>query len=381
MKNDEKLNKHAKKLKHVAAIGIGVDTAVNAAFLHGSLTVNGNGLIAIIACLVFALFWFKCIYWAISFGIEILTNAEEEKKYAVLPLWSAFMMIVLTISIYMSVTFFGLDMAKKEYQQESIARVLEIENTIAKQHAMAMGLEGIFESSSSSAKLMKELEVNQGGISGQGSGVGAVASLLASLEDVATISHKQLIQANGLAEPIKRDINDIKEDMRRISANQDLDFNEKADLLKEKIELLSLAIKQLQQNIPLNSITNAIDAMGRDFKASGINDQAAQRIAATFHSFSKRLSQPLGDIKEASRLEVPTIRNLTDYELLSRAQSVIAIFALAFVLAAMPLGLTFCMFLISPTNVTSSRGNSSDGDHETADSVSSLHMKSNSTKH
>ena len=379
MKNDEKLNKHAKKLKHVAGIGIGVDTAVNAASLYGSLTVNGNGLIAIIACVIFALFWFNCIYWAISFGIEILTNAEEEKKYAVLPLWTGLMVIVLAISIYMSVAFFGLDLAKKEYQQESIARVLEVESIVSKQHATAMGLESVLEASSSNAQLLKELEIKDGGVSSK-RGIGEVSSLLASLEIVLAHSHNQIIKANGQAEPIKRDISELKEDIRRISSNQDLDYEEKTDLLKEKIELLSLSIKKLQQNIPLNSLTNAIDAMARDFKATGINDLASQRIASTFHPISTRLSRELGSLKEASRIEIPSIRHLSDYELLAQAKSMIPIFAIAFILASMPLGLTFCMFLISPTTRTS-QGNSSDEDHETADSVSSLRMKSNSTKH
>ena len=256
--------------------------------------------------------------------------------------------VVLAISVYMSANFLGLDLSENEYLQDTIFSVFEVENTVTTKHSNIMRLETVFEISGSNAKVMKALEIKEGGISGK-RGLGEVASLLASLDDVTSLSRKQLVQANGLAEPVKREINELKEDIRRISAREDLSYHEKTDYLKEKIELLSLAVKRLQQSFPISTITNAIDALGQDFKASGINDQASQRITAVFHPISIRLSRELGSLKEASRLEIPSIKNLSDYELLSRSDEVLPLLVISLILASMPLGLSFCIFLISPS--------------------------------
>ncbi len=344
----DRLNDHKKQLQRVAGIGIGADTAINTAYIYESLTINDSGLIPIIACLVFALFWYNSVYWATSFGIDLLSNADEDKKRKVLPLWTGFMAVVLAVSVYMSANFLGQDISENEYLQDTIFSVFEVESTVTKKHSNVMRLETVFETSGSNAKIMKTLEIKEGGISGK-SGLGEVASLLASLEDVTSLSRKQLVQANGLAEPVKREISELKEDIRRISAREDLSYHEKTDYLKEKIELLSLAVKRLQQSLPISIITNAIDALGQDFKASGINDQASQRITAVFHPISTRLSRELGSLKEASRLEVPSIKNLSDYELLSRSDEVLPLLVISLILASMPLGLSFCIFLISPS--------------------------------
>ncbi len=291
----DRLSDHKKQLQRVAGIGIGADTAINTAYIYESLTISDSGLLPIIACAVFALFWFNSVYWATSFGIDLLSNADEDKKRKVLPLWSGFMGVVLGISVYMSANFLGLDLSENEYLQDTIYSVFEVESAVSKKHSNVMRLETVFESSGSNAKIMKALEIKEGGISGK-SGLGEVASLLASLEDVTSLSRKQLVQANGLAEPVKREISELKEDIRRISAREDLNYHEKTDHLKEKIELLSLAVKQLQQNLPISTITNAIDALGQDFKASGVNDTASQRITAVFHPISTRLFRELGSL-------------------------------------------------------------------------------------
>ncbi len=344
----DRLSDHKKQLQRVAGIGIGADTAINTAYIYESLTINDSGLIPIIACFVFALFWFNSVYWATSFGIDLLSNADDDKKQKVLPLWSGFMGVVLAISVYMSANFLGLDLSENEYLQDTIFSVFEVENTVTTKHSNIMRLETVFEIAGSNAKVMKALEIKEGGISGK-RGLGEVASLLASLEDITSLSRKQLVQANGLAEPVKREINELKEDIRRISAREDLSYHEKTDHLKEKIELLGLAVKRLQQNLPISTITNAIDSLGQDFKASGINDQASQRLTAVFHPISTRLSRELGSLKETSRLEIPSIKNLSDYELLSQSDEVLPLLVISLILASMPLGLSFCIFLISPS--------------------------------
>ena len=383
----DRLSDHKKQLQRVAGIGIGADTAINTAYIYESLTISDSGLLPIIACAVFALFWFNSVYWATSFGIDLLSNADEDKKRKVLPLWSGFMGVVLGISVYMSANFLGLDLSENEYLQDTIYSVFEVESTVSKKHSNVMRLETVFESSGSNAKVMKALEIKEGGISGK-SGLGEVASLLASLEAVTSLSRKQLVQANGLAEPVKREISELKEDIRRISAREDLNYHEKTDHLKEKIELLSLAVKQLQQNLPISTITNAIDALGQDFKASGINDTASQRITAVFHPISTRLSRELGSLKEASRLEIPSIKNLSDYELLSRSDEVLPLLVISLILASMPLGLSFCIFLISPSQsevdhqvVSPVSGISTEATKDNKESMYPINSITNNTKH
>jgi hypothetical protein len=384
---DDRLGHHKTKLQRVAAIGIMADTAINTAFVYNSMTVSGGGLTAILTCLVFALFWFNAVYWATSFGIDLLSSAEEDKKKKVMPLWTGFMASVLAVSVYMSGNFLALDLAENEYLQDTIYSVFEVESKVSKTHASTMNLETVFETSSSKATVMKELEVTQGGISGL-SGIGEVASLLASLDDVTALSRKQLVQANGVAEPIKREIDELKEDIRRVSSREDLNYREKTQMLKEKIELLSLAIKHLQQSLPISTITNAIDAMGRDFKASGINDQASQRLTAAFRPVSTRLSRELGGLKEANRLDVPSIKNLSDYELLSRSDDAIPLLVIALILASMPLGLSFCVFLISPNNPPQKElyakkyeGDDLSEQTPSVEAPAPLRMKANVTKH
>lgn len=386
----EKLAQHRKKLKQVAGIGIFSDTAINAGFVYEALSVDGSGLVAIFATLIFAIFWFSAISWATSFGIDLLSDTDEKTRNRTLPIWTLFMAAVMALSVFMSGSFLAKGIADNEHIHTTFSELNLVTSETRQQSSEISRLETVFETVSSSAIIMKELEVNEGGISGK-SGLGSVATLLSSLSDTAALSRKQIVQSNASAEPILREIEETQEEVRRILKRENLAFDEKRELLSSRAALLSDAIVRLQRNLPVSTITNAIDSFGRDFKGSGINDQAAQRIAAVFHPVSSRLSRKLGDLKAATQLDVPAIENLSDYELLSRSEKALPLLVISFVLASMPITLSFCVFLISPRyeseSEPSNRGGTaplritnSEGSDDT-DQVSASYLFDSKNKH
>lgn len=345
---EDRLEKHRNTAKNVAKIGIFSDTAINTAYIYQAMSTGDAVLSPILGSLVFFIFWFTVISWMTNFGIDLLSCAEEEKKKRVLPLWSVFMVSVTAVSVYMGANFLGGAVAKDDYLANKTQQAFSVAHQVLQAQARITQLKSLFETANGQASLMLRSERQGGGVSNK-SGPGPVTTLLEGLVNTSVKSSKQIIVANGKAQPIIRELEESEGEINRLNRRDDLSHGEKNRQLQDKLTDFNSNVSNLQKLLPISTLETAIDSFGRDFD-SVVDPVSSERITSVFHPISTRLARELGSIKDASSLQIPPLKELSDYQLLSRSDKARPLIVIALLLACMPLAISFCIYLIAPVH-------------------------------
>lgn len=331
----------------VCLIAIVGDGAVNALYILDSRTVDGTSLSDYLLTAGFFILWVGLVRALTMLGIEVLPYSPMEKRKKVLPLWFAGMALTACISIYMSSSFLALGIAEKEYFSSTTQNInAKAASTIEAQRT-ANSLQVVFQSSEASAKVLHEMEKKQGSVCEQGSGTGRCATTLLNIIEISSSSRQQLIEQNGLADPIITRIQELQDGMRRIASNPDLDYQSKATKLQENITLMAGEIEALSKTLPIATLLHASDSFSRNWSSMGLGDVGSRRLTAEFRPVADRLKREIGALKAASEIEITGIREMSAYELLSRSQEALPIIAIATLLACLPMLLSVCILGIS----------------------------------
>jgi len=340
------LTKLKRSLINICRIGISVDAGINAKNIYESMSFIGDGFIAFLIAALFFVFWVVSVSWLVSFGVEVLADADEAEKKRVLPYWASGMLFALLISVWMSASTLGTGIAENEYLENTTHQVSAGTSDISNAVSQLVGMETVFQTAFSKAESMYKSEVENGGVSSK-AGHGEVATMLKGFSTLARMSDQQLVELSGRATPIERSILELEDELRRIRS-RDIPYQEKVDLLVDRTELLIAQANQLQGLIRISILTTAIDAYGQDFRATNFPIVASQRLTSAFSPIAQRLSREIAPLRETSLIELPTFEALSTYELLSRSVEVRPIIAIALLLSAMPLLLSMCVLLVTP---------------------------------
>ena len=372
----------------IAIIG---DGAINALYILESRSVDGATLGDYLLSVGFLILWVGAIRALTMLGLEVLPHAPKEQRNRVLPLWLAGMGLTAIISIYMSSSFLGLGIAEQDYFSSKTQEINAKAAAIIEAQRTANSLQVIFQSSEGSAKVLHEMEKKQGSVCEQGSGTGRCATALLNLIEVSASSRQQLIEQNGLADPIIAQIQELQDGVRRLASNVDLDYRAKTTMLQEKIALMAGEIEALSRTLPIATLLHASDSYARNWSAMGLGDVGSRRLTAEFRPISDRLKREIGALKAATEVDIQGIRDMSEYELLAQSKEALPIIGIATLLACLPLLLSLCVLGISggrddeamspPKTGQSNHGNKhpSPAQHDTK-TVIPMNMNNN-TKH
>lgn len=328
----------------IAIIG---DGAINALYILESRSIDGATLGDYLLAVGFLILWVGAIRALTMLGLEVLPHAPKEQRNHVLPLWFAGMALTAVISIYMSSSFLGLGIAKQDYFSSKTQEINAQAASIIEAQRTANSLQVIFQSSEGSAKVLHEMEKKQGSVCEQGSGTGRCATALLNLIEVSASSRQQLIEQNGLTDPIISQIQELQDAIRRTATNADLDYHAKTTVLQEKISLMAGEIEALSRTLPIATLLHASDSYARNWSAMGLGDVGSRRLTAEFRPVSDRLKREIGALKAATEVEIHGIRDMSEYELLAQSKEALPIIGIATLLACLPMLLSLCVLGIS----------------------------------
>lgn len=331
----------------VCLIAIVGDGAVNALYILDSRTVDGTSLSDYVLTAGFFVLWVGLVRALTMLGIEVLPYSPMDRRKKVLPLWFAGMALTACISIYMSSSFLALGIAEKEYFSSTTQNINAMAASTIEAQRTANSLQVVFQSSEASAKVLHEMEKKQGSVCEQGSGNGRCATALRNVIEISSSSRQQLIEQNGLADPIITRIQELQDSMRRIASNPDMDYQTKALRLQENITLMAGEIEALSKTLPIATLLHASDSFARNWSSMGLGDVGSRRLTAEFRPVADRLKREIGALKAASEIEITGIRDMSAYELLSKSQEALPIIAIATLLACLPMLLSVCILGIS----------------------------------
>ncbi len=350
----------------IAIIG---DGAINALYILESRSVDGATLGDSLLAVGFLILWVGAIRALTMLGLEVLPHAPKEQRNRVLPLWFAGMTLTAVISIYMSSAFLGLGIAEQDYFSSKTQEINAKAAEIIEAQRTANSLQVIFQSSEGSAKVLYEMEKKQGSVCEQGSGAGRCATALLNLIEVSASSRQQLIEQNGLADPIIAQIQELQDGIRRIASNADMDYRAKTTTLQEKMALMAGEIEALSRTLPIATLLHASDSYARNWSAMGLGDVGSRRLTAEFRPVSDRLKREIGALKAATEVEIQGIRDMSEYELLAQSKEALPIIGIATLLACLPMLLSLCVLGISGGSAvavmpTPKTGQSNQGQHD-----------------
>lgn len=331
----------------VCIIAIAGDGAVNSLYILDSRTVDGASLSDYLLTAGFFILWVGLVRALTMLGIEVLPYSPIDKRKRVLPLWFVGMALTACISIYMSSSFLALGIAEKEYFSSTTQNINSQAASTIEAQRTANSLQVVFQSSEASAKVLHDMEKKQGSVCEQGSGTGRCATTLLNIIEISSSSRQQLIEHNGLADPIITRIQELQDGMRRITSNSDLDYQAKALRLQESITLMAGEIEALSKTLPIATLLHASDSFSRNWSSMGLGDVGSRRLTAEFRPIADRLKREIGALKAASEIEIHGIRDMSAYELLSKSQEALPIIAIATLLACLPMLLSVCILGIS----------------------------------
>lgn len=312
--------KTASSLMVMSGVGfLVVDGGVTIGALIDLLSTDGNNFKALVIAVLFGIV-LTMISITLFFRVMALAEQPHSSKRTInTSLAFAFWMMMVTLSFFMDWWMIGGDNAQKHSMYHGLYQLNERLEENNDRISDLDDAEGLIKATLEATLTWEDSEIREGSLSGQGSGEGATASLLANNASILKAALVQLSAVTIDYKPLEERGNDLIEKVNFIHSREDLSFDEKNALFLNELQLLSNELERVQNLLPVGVFETLEDNFKvevDEYTARGIPQKAAVTLFNFYHSRGRKFEQYAKTIQRTKWKPIPSMREPTQVELM-----------------------------------------------------------------